>query len=254
MTGLRWRAQLGRAAIIAHRGASRKAPENSLEALRLAREEGADGVEFDVQRCASGELVVFHDRTLARCTGHPGTVTETPLSELRTLNLDRVSAHFGLGVRDARIPTLNEWLAEISEGFLVNLEVKVESLAESTIAGPCVDALAFSGCLDRSVVSSFYPPALYRIRDRHVARGALVESGAGWRIRLAAGLGGQVASVHPEAVLVTPQRVKLWHALGYQVATWTVDAPDEIRRVLDAGVDVVITNRPDVARRIVEAQ
>jgi glycerophosphoryl diester phosphodiesterase len=252
MSGLRWRAALGRPAVIAHRGASRKAPENSLEALRLAREEGADGVEFDVQRCGSGELVVFHDRTLARCTGHPGTVTETPLSALQELTLDRVSAHFGLGVRGARIPTLDEWLRELPAGFLVNLEVKVESLVESSIAGPCVDSLAAAGALDRAVVSSFYPPALIRIRTRQVARGALIEAGSGWRTRLVAGLAGSPAAIHPDAVLVTPQRVTLWHALGYQVATWTVDAPDEIRRVLDAGVDAVITNRPDTARPLAE--
>src|SRR4051812_25995546 len=91
VTGLRALVgRLGRPAVIAHRGASRAAPENSLAALRLAAGLGADGVEFDVQRCASGELVVFHDRTLARCTGAIGSVGETTLPALRRLTLDRI--------------------------------------------------------------------------------------------------------------------------------------------------------------------
>ena len=87
---------LRRPAVIAHRGASAAAAENSLGALRRAVELGADGVEFDVQRCGSGELVVFHDRTLGRCAGVPGSIGETPLARLRTLTLDRISATRGV--------------------------------------------------------------------------------------------------------------------------------------------------------------
>jgi glycerophosphoryl diester phosphodiesterase len=247
-----WLRGLGRPAVFAHRGASRRGPENSLDALRLAAREGADGVEFDVQRCASGELVVFHDRTLARCTGTLGTITETPLSVLRLLTLDRCAEHFGLPANGERIPTLEEWLATAPEGLFLNLEVKVETVAESVIAGACIDALERAGRGGHAVVSSFQPAALLRVTHRAPDRGALVESGRGWRSRLAAGILSRPAAVHPEAVLVDAARVRLWHGLGYKVATWTVDEPDELRRVLDAGVDAVITNRPDIARPIVE--
>lgn len=107
---------LGRPAVFAHRGASRRAPENSIEALRFAAGLGADGVEFDVQACGSGELVVFHDRTLARCTGTPGTLTETPLADLRRLTLDRIARFRGLPETGARIPTLAEWLTAMPPG------------------------------------------------------------------------------------------------------------------------------------------
>ena len=243
---------LRRPAVFAHRGASRAAPENSLEALRLAREMGADGVEFDVQRCASGELVVFHDGTLARLTGQVGIVTETPLSALRALTLDPIAKHWGLPTRGARIPTLEEWLAAVPDGLLLNLEVKAETVASSELAGECVDALQRHGLADRAVVSSFPPAALLRIAHRRIARGALVDPAPGWRGRLLAGLAGRPMAVHPDASLINPRRVKRWHLEGYRVATWTVDEPDELKRVLDAGVDVVISNRPDVARPIVE--
>ena len=242
---------LGRPAVIAHRGASRRAPENSLGALRLAAEEGADGVEFDVQACGSGELVVFHDRTLARCTGHPGTLTETPLAELRRLTLDRVAESHGLAALGERIPTLDEWLASVPVQLLVNLEVKADTFAQTVIANPCVDAVERAGLASRTIVSSFHPGALLRIAGRRIDRGALVEP-PGWRASLAAGLLASPSAVNPEVSLVTPGRVKWWHAAGYRVAAWTVDDPDEARRLFDAGVDVAISNRPDLIRPIAE--
>jgi glycerophosphoryl diester phosphodiesterase len=243
---------LKRPAVIAHRGASRQAPENSLEALRLAAEAGADGVEFDVQRCSTGELVVFHDGTLARCTGHLGEVTETPLSTLRGLNLDRVAEKLGLPVRGARIPTLDEWLSQMPRQFLVNLEIKAETVATTELADDCVNALERHGLAGQSIASSFHPAALLRIRRRDIARGALVDPSRRWEGRLAAGLLGRPVAVHPECSLITAGRVRAWHALGYRVAVWTVDAPDEVKRVLDCDVDLVISNRPDVVRPIAE--
>lgn len=137
-------------------------------------------------------------------------------------------------------------------GLFVNLEVKADTLAECAIANPCVDALEKFGLANRAVVSSFHPGALLHIDRRSIDRAALVESGSSWRTSLAAGLMSRPVSINPESVLVTPARVKLWHTLGYRVATWTVDDPEEASRVLDAGVDVVISNRPDVMLPVAE--
>ncbi len=241
---------LGRPAVIAHRGASAAAPENSLAALRLARELGADGVEFDVQRCRTGELVVFHDRTLARCTGALGTLVETPFEALRELSLDRVDS----GRAGARIPTLEEFLAAVPADLFLNLEVKIDDLVEAPLGRACVEALARVGRDRRAIVSSFHPAALLHAlaADRSVARAALVEASADWRLRLALGMSSAPAAVHPEHPLVDPRRVAGWHRLGLRVATWTVDEPGEATRCLDAGVDAIITNRPDLVRPIAE--
>lgn len=241
---------LGRPAVLAHRGASRAAPENSLSALRRAAELGADGVEFDVQACGSGELVVFHDRTLGRCCGVPGEVAATPLTELRRLTLDRLPS----GARGERIPTLEEWLQAVPPGLFVNLEVKAESLGEASEAGRCVAALERAGLAERSIVSSFHPAALWNARRTapEVALGALVEPGAGWRAWLLAGLAARPQAVHPHHSLVTERRVARWHRLGLAVAVWTVDDPDKARRCLEAGVEALITNVPDRIRSVVE--
>ena len=244
-----WLSRLGRPAVIAHRGASAARPENSLGALQKAVELGADGVEFDVQRCATGELVVFHDRTLARCTGALGELAGTSFDDLRSLSLDRIDRER----RGEKIPSLAEWLAAAPRGLFLNLEVKADELADTGFAVDCANALAQAGRSDTSVLSSFHPGALlHAAKVGSICRGALVESGEGWRTRLALGMLSRPDAVHPEHVLVTAGRVAAWKRLGLAVATWTVDDPAEIRRCLDCGVDAVISNRPDVARRVVE--
>jgi glycerophosphoryl diester phosphodiesterase len=250
----KWLRQLGRPAVFAHRGASRAAPENSLAALRLASELGADGVEFDVQRCGSGELVVFHDHTLARCTGALGSVNETPLTALKQMTLDPVARARGLPLTGEEIPTLDEWLSAAPRGLFLNLEVKCEVLAEAEAAAPCLQALTSAGLSERSVVSSFHPAALRRAATTGsgIPLGTLVEDSAQWRVLMAAGLIAGGRAVHPPSSLVTPARVKWWHRLGCPVAVWTVDEAREAERCLDAGADVLISNRPELIRPIAE--
>ena len=93
----------GRPLVWAHRGASRAAPENTLAAFRLAAKLGADGVELDAQRCATGEVVVLHDESLGRTTGYAALLAETPLSRLRTLD---AGARFSDAFRGERVPLL----------------------------------------------------------------------------------------------------------------------------------------------------
>lgn len=250
----RWRARVGRPLVVAHRGASAVAPENSLGALRRAVELGADGVEFDVQRCGTGELVVFHDRTLARCTGALGALAETSLAQLRTLTLDVVDQRAGRPPGGEPIPTLEEWLAACPPGLFLNLEAKVDVLAGAELAAECARLLRDTGRADGAVLSSFHPAALVEALrgERGIARGALVEADAPWKSRLSLHAVAGPRSVHPEHSLVTPGRVRAWKRLGWDVVPWTVDVPDEARRCFEAGVDGIITNRPDLVRPVAE--
>ncbi len=247
-----WRRTLGRPLVVAHRGASRAAPENSLAALRLARDLGADAVEFDVQRCGSGELVVFHDQTLGRCTGQAGRIAETPWRELSKLTLDRIDPER----RGERIPLLDEWLAAAHPSLKLNLEAKGEELSETGTAPLAARALVRAGRAESSILSAFHPASLARAarEDDAVARGVLVHDPPGWQVRLGLGVLARPQAIHPQHTLVTPRRVAVWKRLGLAVAVWTVDDADEARRCLDAGVDALITNVPDVMRAVVEKQ
>lgn len=241
--------------VFAHRGASNSMPENSLAALKRAVEDGADGAEFDVQRCATGELVVFHDESLGRALGEVGLLAETPLARLRALSLDSLDRRAGRAPTDQRVPTLAEWLEAVPSDFLLNLEVKAKTFVDAELGLACAQAIADFERLETTVISSFHPAALFqaaRLPGRQPSLGALVEGTSGWQLRLTAALVACPVAIHPHHSLVTMARVQRWHRLGRAVFVWTVDDPEEARRCLEAGVDGIITNEPALMRPLCE--
>ena len=236
--------------VIAHRGASHDAVENTLAAFRLAREQGADGVELDVLRCATGEVVVFHDDDLERLGGRPGDVRATSFAALREIDL-------GGG---ERIPTLDEVLEELGP-LLVNVELKSaarwpERLRDDGLAAAVAAILARHDGGARALVSSFDPLLLarFRRRARGVSTGLLFahDQARPWREAWAAPLVRPTA-LHPESLLADARAVAGWHARGFAVHVWTVDDPGELRLLGALGVDGVITNRPEFARAVLQS-
>lgn len=230
--------------VIGHRGASAHCPENSLEAFRRAAADGADGVELDVLRCASGEPVVFHDDDLNRLGGRPDRIGSLSLAEVRRVRL----------ASGATIPTLAETL-EACPTLLLNVELKAMGVSWSEIRAlvRAVAALVdVPTARDRVLVSSFHPYAVWAWRRcaPRVPAGLLFERDSplylrrGWTLPL---LGA--AAAHPEAVLCSGPAVERWHRRGYRVNVWTVDAPAELARLRAIGVDGIITNDPAAARR-----
>lgn len=236
--------------VIAHRGASHDAVENTLAAFRLAREQGADGVELDVMRCATGEVVVFHDDELDRLGKRPGLVRATSLAELREIRLGT-----GLGGGE-RIPLLDEVLEELGP-LLVNVELKSQSqFADDGLAASVAEILSRHAAGARAIVSSFDPWLLgrFRLRARTIATGLLFAHDQSLPLRRAwAASLLRPAALHPEAVLVDARAVFDWHARGYALNVWTVDDPAELRLLGALGVDGVITNRPKFARAVLQS-
>lgn len=226
--------------IIAHRGASRERPENTLAAFRRAMELGADGVELDVRRTGDGLLAVHHDAALPDL----GPLCERTLAELRE-------------VRPA-LPTLEESL-DACAPMLVNIEIKnfprdPDHDPTERVAAAVVDLLHGRGGHDRVLVSSFSLDTIDRVRalDPAIPTGFLtmpafdpVEGAV-----LAAGHGH--GAVHPFVLALAGERaaavVEQAHALEVAVNVWTVNDPAELRRLAAAGVDALITDVPDVAR------
>jgi glycerophosphoryl diester phosphodiesterase len=236
----------GRPLVWGHRGASFDAPENTLAAFMLAQEQGADGVELDAQRCASGEVVVLHDESLGRTTGFAGLVTETPYSMIRVLDAGARKAE---PYRGERVPLL----AEVLEAFplLVNVELKCERADDRGLTAEVVRVIRDARAQDRVLLSSFNPLCLLRARAAapEILRALLFESEQEWPLRsalLAPALG--VAALHPEHVLATTGRVARWRRRGYSVACWTVDDPDRAAALAESGVSGLITNRPALLR------
>ncbi|GEJ56096.1 glycerophosphodiester phosphodiesterase [Anaeromyxobacter diazotrophicus] len=232
--------------ILAHRGASADAPENTLAAFRLALDQGADGVELDVWRCATGEVVVHHDADTRRTAGAALRLRRAPLRELRALD---VGAWRGGAFRGERIPLLAEVL-EALPGAIVNVELKAERLPDLALAAAVARVLHRAGAAGRCVVSSFDALLLaaFRAAAPAVPRGLLVAEGRTWRLR--AGAGARLArpdALHPQASLVTAARAAAWRARGLAVRAWTVDEEAEVARLARLGVTALITNRPAAA-------
>lgn len=238
----RWGRAGGRPLVIGHRGASARAPENTLAAFALARREGADGVELDVMRCGSGELVVFHDWDLERLGQRPGKVARLPLEALREVDL-------GGG---ERIPLLSEVLEQLGPDMLVNVELKVRgSGVGGELAAPVVGTLRRHAMGARALVSSFHPLELARVRALapDVLTGYLFHAEQALPLRRAwPACWLRLAAMHPDRQLVSEPAVARWHRRGMAVNVWTVDEPGPLRAFAAMGVDGLITNDPAGAR------
>jgi len=219
--------------VLAHRGANRQAPENTVAAMARAVELGADGVELDVHRTADGHLMVRHD-------------PDTPAGPIGELTRDAIAE----ALPDA--PTLGEVL-DVCRGTLVNVEVKdPDPRAVDVLVG----LLATRAGLDDVLVSSFHLPTVDRVRETApgLPTGFLsfgLDPGAA--LDTAAEHGH--AAVHPDVwSLADPATLAARaHDRGLRVNVWTVNEPDQLLRLRDAGIDAVITDVPDLAREALRA-
>lgn len=238
-------ARAGRPAVIAHRGASRAARENTVEAFRRAATLGADAVELDVRRTLDGALLVHHDPEVDGL----GPLVERPRREW---------AHLA-----PWIPTLGEALDACGELWsdveVKNLPHEPDWDPDHHVAARVVDAVVERGAAERTLVSSFNPDTLARVRERAAEEGgqlatALVTMGfldAASGVEAAAE-GGHVACAPGVEALRDDAAAVVARAreLGVAVVPWTVDDPDEIAALAAAGVAGLITNTPDLARSV----
>lgn len=234
--------------IFAHRGASGYAPENTLEAFRLAVEQGAHGVELDVHLCRSGELVVAHDETVDRVSDGHGRIQDLSLRDLKALRFNRTHPEFA----DARIPTLEEVFELLAPTPLrINIELKNSVIDYPDLERRVIELASARFPLDRLIFSSFNHYSMLRVKalDSSLTCGLLYDATLvrPWAYAVALGMD----ALHPmyTEVLVPGGTCPLAHRAGVRVHTWTVNAEEDIRRVLTEGADIVITNYPDRALR-----
>ncbi|HOM67922.1 MAG: putative glycerophosphoryl diester phosphodiesterase 1 [Chloroflexi bacterium ADurb.Bin120] len=227
--------------IIAHRGASGHAPENTMAAFRLAMEQHADGIELDVMLSKDGHVVVIHDATVNRTTNGTGRVSALTLAELQTLDA-------GNG---EHIPTLEEVLETFGDQWVINVELKNHIAPFDRLPVVVAEMVKRMGLTDSVVLSSFMPLKFARIR-RHcpnVKLGLLTlprhAKSKLWRLF-------QYDALHPYFEDIDADLVAAEKAHNRQISTYTVDDPDDIRRLAALGVDSIITNLPLEARAALE--
>jgi glycerophosphoryl diester phosphodiesterase len=238
-------------AIVAHRGASARFPENTLEAFAAAVTAGADMVELDVRLTADGVPVVMHDQDVATTTDGAGLVNELSLAEVKELSAGTLQG------RRVNVPTLREALGFLRGRAAVQIDIKNDpgeagfDRASQAVAGRALqtlEALSFASV----IVSSENPETVDWIRRQApgIATGVEIEGRAdlpGW-LSYSAARGHAFLLPNADAVLSSGKEfVDQAHALGVEIDAWTVDDPDTMSELLAWGVDTIETNDPDMA-------
>jgi len=231
--------------VIAHRGASAEAPENTPAAFRRALAIGVDAVELDVHLSADGEPVVLHDPLLERTTDGRGPVGGLSLAELRRLDAGR---WFGEPFAGERILTLAEAL-DFLRGVRVIVEVKNAPVAYPGIAARVAAVIRESGH-PAVTVSSFDHPVLVEIKTQmpFLETAVLYVARPVNPLRLAQDAGAGV--LHPHWAMLTPDLVTSAHTAGLRVEVWVVDEPEDLQRIVALGPDGVMTNHPERLRAV----
>ena len=231
---------------IAHRGGSLEAEENTLPAFAHAVATGFSHVELDVHATRDGVVMVHHDPTLERMTGDTRAVADLNWSELRTIR-----THGGAG-----IPRLEDVL-EAHPGLFINIEAKSDRGVD-----PLAALIGRMNALERIGAGSFRSARTHGLRARlgerlcwSPAHGPVLGLWVrGWGLPMSwAGFGVvQVPEYYRGIPVVTPRFVRAAHRLGVRVQVWTVNDADAMVRLLDMGVDGLMTDRPTVLRAVLE--
>ena len=238
---------LSKTQITAHRGASREAPENTLEAFEAALDSGADYIELDVQLTKDGQLVVFHDETIDRTTNGKGKLSDITYAQLQNYS---AGSWFGTTdeFADVKVPLLSEVLDLVGDQIMLNIEIKAHGNITGTVE-QTVELIHEYGITDSCYVSSFSYKALKVVKklDPNIKTGLIanVAAASGYsRLKYV-----DVLSLNH--IFVNATVVSAAHQNGKRVFVWTVDKSDDMKKMIALGVDNIITNRPAACAKIV---
>ena len=245
--------------IFAHRGGSALGPENTLAAFDLALQAGADGLELDVRLSADGVPVVHHDATLDRTTSHAGPLAAHTADELAHIDAGyrfAVNGGFPFRKRGIGIPSLRGVLQRY-QGVPIVIEMKVDSaemgqaVALDILAAGAVDRVCMAGYGARSAAAARAAlPGAASSATHPEVRLAVYRGFARWPVRQVSYGGYQVPERKGLVRIVSPRFIRDAHRAGLKVQVWTVDDERDMRRLLDWGVDGLISDRPDLAVRV----
>lgn len=235
--------------VIAHRGASANAPENTLAAFALAWKEGADGIECDVRLTADGQVVCFHDADTERVAGQSLEVASTAFAALSELD---VGSHLGPDHAGARIPLLSEMMAQMPPGKKLFIEIK----SDAAIINPLLEIIDAARVEVRQIaLLSFDSEMVKALKKQRPTLKAywLIDAESNWlgrsRIKLA-DVQDTLVDIRADGLGlrshsgIKRDMVKSILESDVHLNVWTVDAPEDARRYAALGVSSITTNSP----------
>ncbi len=221
--------------VIGHRGAKGHVAENTLESIEKALELGADGVEIDVFRCDSGEIVLMHDETVDRTTNGSGYIEDLSVFQINSLTVEG----------KYKIPILQDVLKLLQGKAKLNIELKGKKTADkvSHIVNYYIENRGWHA--GDILVSSFNWDELRSFRERNdkVPIGVLTEEDPLKALAVAKELNAY--AIHPDFKTLTAENVEEIQDAGFKIFTWTVNEPEDIQRIKELGVDAIISDYPE---------
>ena len=230
--------------IIAHRGFSAIAPENTLAAFELAIARGADSIEFDIQLSADSVPVIFHDATLERITGVSSKVRDKNLSQLQTLDAGK---WFSDEFSGQKIPTLKEALSILKnvDKFLY-FDVKPHCEWSDAEVADFVNTLNNARIKEKCVITSFSDGFLGQVRrlSDGLAIGHIVANLEAYKTQLVKAVvhGDNLISSQYRILLENPALIQASRSQGIDIVAWTVDARSDMQKLVDLGITRIVTN------------
>ena len=222
---------------IGHRGSKGYVAENTLESIKHAILLGVNGIEIDVFKCLSGELVLSHENNLKRLTGKSGQLEKLTLGELKKF----------LVVGKYKIPTLTDVLQTIETPLFVNIELKGLNTAQATSKIITNLSKSTSWRLENFIISSFNWNELEQFRsiDKNTPVGVLLSNSMSINEAIEFGKKINAQAIHPNFKLLNEKTVKKIKNNGFKIYTWTVTSKDDINYMKKLKVDGIISDFPD---------
>jgi len=238
--------------VIAHRGFSGVAPENTIAAFKKAIDLGVDMIELDVLLSKDGQIVVIHDDTLNRTTNGKGRVTDYTLDELKQLD---AGSWFGTQFSGEKIPTLKEVL-ELTRGkMFLNIELKKGDLGRYTmmdLADRSLQEVEEVGMLNQVVFASFDPSAIDRILEKNPKIPVALIYNQSWTFPQEVTGGRSISVLSCSGKVLTQTNISKTHQQGMKIIAWTLNTEEHMQHFLNMGVDGIITDYPDRLIKILQ--
>ena len=222
---------------IGHRGSKGYVAENTIESIKHAILLGVNGIEIDVFKCLSGELVLSHENNLKRLTGKSGQLEKLTLGELKKF----------LVVGKYKIPTLTDVLQTVETPLFVNIELKGLNTAQATSKIITNLSKSTSWRLENFIISSFNWNELEQFRsiDKNTPVGVLLSNSMSINEAIEFGKKINAQAIHPNFKLLNEKTVKKIKNNGFKIYTWTVNSKDDINYMKKLKVDGIISDFPD---------
>lgn len=241
--------------VLAHRGANKVAPQNTLPAFKQAIQFNADGIETDVHLCKDGEIVICHNYTVDATSNGKGSIDEMTFAQLRELDF---GSYFSNDFKGTTLPTLAELLTLVKDMNLVNIEIKPPQ-KDNDLVKRVVEEVYKFGIEKNSIISCFNPECIRQVKeiDKDIKTALLYEDDELGNEIMTFGVAKycqqlNADAAHPHRNLITHKEILELHNLGIAVNPWTVNTREDIIRLTNWGCDALITDIPDFCRQVLK--